>query len=525
MQKLFLGIYGSILASTFLVLLCSYYVLSSINQYRYEQHLEMVLEGTASLLHKGISRQEEANQVRWISLASSLLDANLTITESTFSQQHKYSLKRVNNSSAQTSEKYIAHYQAPQSSLRVSIEFDGITEHILSATAFFMLNELGRLPAEQRQAAFDEMRQHFHYSVFRVPQIDLNLDSRQQSRLKNGDTVVAVIRELGRGSAFNVYAPWGKTSDALVLGPIAFFNPYPNYIAALVLGVALLIMAVVVMLIIRKLGQRLTALQASVDAISPAATEIPEQDENQEVISALSSKIQNMAQRIEKLLEEKAYMIRAVSHDLRTPIAKLHFRLEAISEKVGSDDKMVRSCHDDLRQLNLLIDELLTYEKLEATRDIKFKPLDLAHIISNQVDGLKVVNPKLNIKTIPPDLPATGIAGNEVLLCRLFENILHNAERYAKNQIAVEIIQHDDDIEVVVDDDGEGLQENVIPYLFDPFFRADQSRNSAKGGYGLGLAIARQIVLQHHGSIKASNNELGGARFQLRLPLEQANHD
>lgn len=525
MQKLFFGIYGAILLSTLVVLAASYYALSSINQYRYQLHLETIIEGTASLLHRGVSRQEHANRARWIGLASSLMDANISITEGQLAQKSLFSINRVSSPSQQNSEKYVARYQAAQSSLQMTLEFEGITEHILSATAFFLLNELGRLPVEQRQEAFNEIRQTFHYVVLRVSQSELNLDSRQISRLRNGDAVVAVKRELGQGSTFNVYAPWGKTTDALVLGPIAFFNPFPAYIAATVLTAALLIMAIVVMLIIRKLGNRLMALQAKVDAISPLAIESPKQDENSEVISALSTKIQNMAQRIEKLLDEKAYMIRAVSHDLRTPIAKLHFRLEALTEKLGDDNKLVRSCHDDLRQLNLLIDELLTYEKLSVTQNIEVKKLDLYQLIQAQIDGLRLVYPTLDIQIVPPESTVITMEGSEVLMRRLLENILHNAGRYAKKRVVTQITVHSDCINIIIDDDGEGLHEEVIPHLFEPFFRADKSRNTAKGGYGLGLAIAKQIVMQHQGAIEASNNESGGARFRLRFPLERSHHD
>lgn len=530
MQKLFLGIYGAIFVSTLLVLASAYYALASINQYRYQLHLKSVMEGTSILLYRGISRQEAENQDRWISLAASLMDANLKVTEATRPGQKIYSVSRLRRTTAIETEKHLVIYQPGNSPQQIRLEIEGITEHILSATAFLMLNELGRIPADERQAIFDQMSKHFNFDILRVPQADLDLDSRQTQRLQNGDTVVAIKRQLGQGSAFNVYAPWGKTEDALVLGPIAFFNPFPTYIAATVLGVALLIMAVVIMLIIRKLSKRLLTLQQKVDAISPE-TLGPEtmatghEEQNVEVISALSTKIQNMSLRIEKLLHEKAYMIRAVSHDLRTPIAKLHFRLEALTEKVGDDNKLLRGCHDDLRQLNLLIDELLTYEKLAVKQTIAFKPVDLRQIILGQIEGVRVIYPALNINVLPGNTQPVQIDGNEVLLHRLFENLLHNAGRHARMNIRVSIEAEPDSVSVVIDDDGEGLQEAVIPHLFEPFFRADASRNAAKGGYGLGLAIVKQVVMQHNGNVSATNNRQGGASFRLAFPFRQTRHD
>ncbi len=524
MQRLFFGIYGAILASTLLVLAGAYYALASVNQYRYQSYLEEVLEGTAVLLSKGVARQENDSQERWISLASTLLNANMTAGKSDVVARESYSVTRLPKRSNSHNEKYLASFQAANDDQKITLEFEGITEHILSATAFFMLNELGRLPVSQRQPAFDGLSAQFNYDVYRIGQADLEIDSRQLERLQRGETVVAIQRQLGRSLAFNVYAPWGNSNDALVLGPIAFFDPFPTYIAATILATALLFLAALVMLIITKLGKRLMALQDKVDAISPEYTE-PQPEplpgtEDAEVISVLGSKIQHMAQRIEKLLDEKAYMIRAVSHDLRTPIAKLHFRLEALSDKLGADHKLLRGCHDDLRQLNLLIDELLTYEKLSIKHNIEFKPVDLAKVIESQVAGLKVIHPALAI-----DLPCIAgnseIEGNEVLLQRLFENLLHNAGRHAKQRITLSMQACSSYVAISIDDDGEGLQEALIPQLFDPFFRVDDSRTARKGGYGLGLAIVKQVVMQHNGEVSASNNEQGGARFTLTLPRRQ----
>lgn len=537
MQKLFFGIYGAILLSTLFVLALSYGALSFLNQYRYQTHLEDVMEGTLVLISRGVLRQEAENKERWLNLASSLLDADLTTDKSAVRQNRTLEIRAAKSTSNIDTEKYIGLYQPASQDLQIQLEFAGVTEHILTATAFFMLNEIGRLQPEQRQAHFDQLTRQFNYPVFRARMADLELDSRQQERLQRGETVVALQRQLGQGLAFNVYAPWGKTSDALVLGPIAFFDPFPGVIATSVLALTLLLMAIVVMSIIRNLSKRLMALQDEVDAIRPEFTSEQQgpanaeldsgkgndKHANDEVITGLSNKIQSMAKRIEKLLEEKAYMIRAVSHDLRTPIAKIHFRLEALTEKVGADHKLIRGCHDDLRQLNLLIDELLTYEKLSVAQSIELNPLNLDTIIQEEIESVKVLFPHLSIELTSPEQPKTNeitadinlleINGNRILLSRLFENLLQNAGRHARQQIDIAVHTSQDALTVTIDDDGEGLDDAAIPRLFEPFFRTDASRS--KSGYGLGLAIVKQVVMQHHGKVSAGNNGNGGASFRL----------
>lgn len=529
MQRLFFGIYGAIFISILLVLSFAYFALSSINQYRYQAHLKELFEGSSLLIARGVARQEVENQTRWMSLASSLMNSTIQVNPLDQEVEPGLQIIPLNATSESGSDgrfqRYLAIYNSSAEQLQISVQFEGITEHVLSATAFFMLNEIGRVAPKERQQMFDEIKQHFAYDIYRANQADLDLDSRQQERLLRGETVVSVRRQFGQGLAFNVYAPWGKTEDALVMGPITFFDPFPPHIAGTVLGMALLLMALIVMLIIRKLGNRLIALQAEVDAISPVKIGVEQEEVDTEVVTALSNKIQKMAARIEKLLDDKAYMIRAVSHDLRTPISKIHFRLEALTESVGHDNKFIRGCHDDLRQLNLLIDELLTYEKLSEKQAIDFKPIDISEHIKRQMDGVGVIYPRLALNVnIVDDADAT-IEANDVLINRLLENLLHNAGRHAKSCINVLISQEPYQLVVTIDDDGVGIDESASAHLFEPFFKVDNSRTAGKGGYGLGLAIVKQVVMQHSGDVVASNNTMGGARFTLTFPIRQTQYE
>lgn len=547
MQKLFFSIYGAILASTLLLLALVWFVLNSFNQHRYEAHLKSAMQGTNYLLSRGIARQAPDDQQRWIELAASLMDANIILQTASATQQSRYQITPLkensvaeqsikepnddlkhNHTKNSQSDKYRIISQLKDSKQQVIVEFDGITEPVLSATAFFMLNELGRTAPEERQKLFDQLRAEFNYEVFRAQQANLDIDSRQLERLQRGETVVAVKRQFDQGLAFSVYAPWGKTSDALVLGPVVFFDPFPPYIAAIALASALVFMAILVMLLIRKLVKRLMALQHKVDAIGASPVTMPSLKQNREqtrdnskaeVITGLSDKIQSMSQRIDKLLAEKAYMIRAVSHDLRTPIAKIHFRLEALQEQVEPDNKAITGIQNDLRQLNLLIDELLTYEKLSEEQAIEFQQINLHIIVSEQIEDTRLIYPNLSFLLEGPT--ERMVAGNEVLLRRLFENLLNNAGCYANKQVSVRMNSTDQYLEIEVNDDGPGLGDVDKSQLFEPFYKADKSRSAGKGGYGLGLAIVKQVAMQHSGSIDACNNPDGGACFKLTLPLKQ----
>ncbi|MDG1753161.1 MAG: ATP-binding protein, partial [Thalassotalea sp.] len=394
---------------------------------------------------------------------------------------------------------------------------------IAKATAFLLLNELGSTASSKRQEKFDTLVEIFSYPIYRSAQQNLNLDIQQIEALKRGETVVEWTKQFGRTTAMNVYAPWGKTNDILVLDGIKMFDPYPVNIIASFIIISLLLIATSIMFIVGNLTRQLHSLQEKVDAISPEDNKQKSTIVSTNAINQLNEKIFAMANRIEKLLNEKAYMIRAVSHDLRTPIAKIHFRLEALTMIVGEDNTALQGCKDDLKQLNVLIDELLTYEKLVQTPTVNFSDIQLSKLIKKQIDSSLILHPEIAINILDSTNGEFYIEGHKGLLLRLFDNILNNASRYAKSKIRVSIEQESQQLSITIDDDGTGLDKNTIDHLFEPFFRTDSSRNSELGGYGMGLAIVKQIAKQHNVKITVANNEWYGASFVLHFPIKTTN--
>jgi two-component system sensor histidine kinase RstB len=520
LQRLFVRIYGTILFSIILVLLVSYFALASLNQYRYSAHLQEVLSGTTYLLSLGAQRQQGEKQQRWLSLASSLMDANIVIeSDSNSNNTQPEEIQQLGGQHSEA-ERFAIRKRLIDVDEQIVIEFGSLTEQVITGTAFLLLNEIGRHPVARRQQVFDEIGQAFNYPIFRIPSQELPLDSQQYERLSRGETVVVWNKQFGRGLSINVYAPWGKTSDVLSMGSIQFFDPYPPQIILSFALVALLLMAISVMFSIKHLASRLYKLQDKVDAISPTYLQDFDQSNESDAITQLHLKIQNMASRIDKLLDEKTNMIRGISHDLRTPISKIHFRLESLSISMGDNNSMIQGCRNDLKQLNLLIDELLTYEKLSVKQEIKINNIDIVDLASRQIQGFQMIYPTLSI-SLQNKLDATFfIGGNEILLNRLFENLLNNAGRYADTQVQICLSADHERLTIIVNDDGDGLEEEYIPHVFDPFFQVDQSRNVDLEGYGLGLAIVKQVAMQHGGDIWVMKNQWEGASFVLNLPIK-----
>lgn len=521
MQKLFIRIYGSILISIISILLILYIALNTLNQFRYEQHLSRAMSGTVYLLTLGAERQDGEKQARWLALASSLMgiDVNVDLNTEQSKTTQASEITRLNKNRFQISQ------PLSQGSGQLVVSFETLTEEILTATGFLLLNEIGRHPVESRQKVFEQIAAEFSFPISRIERDYFDFDSSQIERLDRSETIIEWDKRYGRSLSFNVYTPWGNTNDVLAMGPVNAFDPYPNNIVSGFFFTSMLLMALIVMMIIKHMAARLRKIQQQVDAISPDFPNVANKGAGEnDAITLLNVKIKSMAQRIQKLLDEKAYMIRAISHDLRTPISKMHFRLEGLSEYVGKGNVMLAGCKKDLEQLNSLIDELLTYEKLSVKQNVEFSDMDISDLAIEQAQNAGMMYPDLHFSVVNKLHRKIAVRGNKVLVSRMFENLLNNAGRYAKDKIQVILELDNDALVIKVDDDGCGLDENSLEALFDPFFQADSSRGADSEGYGLGLAIVKQVAMQHGATVTASNNEKGGASFRFTFSSESTLH-
>lgn len=512
MRNLFLSIYGGIVASVLLVILTIYFLIQQFNETRYQQYLQQMSALSITLISNGVNRQKPQNRERWINLVSSLMAVDIMINQPNSYQQPGI-IKQL--------QQYliIGPYSAEQP-LQVVISISSLTEKWLSATAFLALNELGHYPVEQRAQIFEQIKSSAHFNLARVPKQQLLLSSKQRRQLERGDTVLARGARLGQQEWISAYAPWGNTKDALNLGPIHFFQAYPFWLLLSAVISSLSLIALAVWLILNKLRKRLFKIQKTVDSIGSSYYDSAQIIVTNDAINALNSKILSMRNRIERLLDDQAYMIRAVSHDLRTPIAKLHFRLENISMLLPQQPLLVEQCKQDISNLNQLIDELLTYESLTTKADICLQPLDLYPTLLGEVEDLQAMQPQLHCSVEAKEIVSIDIAGNLPLLKRLFSNLLTNASKYANSTIAITVSQSTHYWHINVEDDGPGFTADIIDQVFKPFFKADSARTAqaGKGGYGLGLAISKQIARQHNGDIEVVNS-VSGACLLVTIPV------
>jgi len=230
----------------------------------------------------------------------------------------------------------------------------------------------------------------------------------------------------------------------------------------------------------------------------------------------LATTFNQMAQEIKLLIEEQRTLVHGVSHDLRTPIARLRFALD-MTRNCGSVEDfqvLVQDMDLDLDELDILVDEWLFYAELNGkSQRIVRKIFDLKRVTMETIKKVQILFPHIKFELI---LQEASIEGDARLIARATENLLINAAKFAQSNVRLSITSSEHELKetivyVAVEDDGPGIPVELQQKIVQPFVKLDQSRNST--GFGLGLAIVNCIVEKHQAKLQLKTSSLGGASF------------
>lgn len=248
-------------------------------------------------------------------------------------------------------------------------------------------------------------------------------------------------------------------------------------------------------------------------------------------ISALMLDFNHMAERLESLVGAQKLLLRDVSHELRSPLARLSVALELAREDSDPATKAhLDRIERETERLNLLIGQLLSLSSMEALEKVEnFKPLSLNRLIERMIPDAEYEAQQRQCSLVFHAEDECTIAGNEELLYRAVENVVRNAIRFTESGSEVEITLKAEgkegtrQAEIEVSDRGPGIPENQLSAIFRPFYRVDYARSPDTGGFGVGLAIAERAVRLHHGELCAFNRKGGGATMRITLPAIEEN--
>jgi len=219
-----------------------------------------------------------------------------------------------------------------------------------------------------------------------------------------------------------------------------------------------------------------------------------------------ASAINELLDRVGSLVKAQRMFIARAAHELRTPLAVMMLEL-------GRDEPRVKDLQTDVQGMSDTVDRLLTLARLESIEQPEARDLDLGQIATDLVGRLKDWGSRTEHQIALTVREPAGIIGDAIAVREALRNLLENAIRHTPpgTHIAVTVGPAGS---VVVEDDGPGLRDDLIPDLLQPFKKGAASSEGA----GLGLAIVKQAVDLHHGTLKIGQSSSGGARFQLSFP-------
>lgn len=243
-------------------------------------------------------------------------------------------------------------------------------------------------------------------------------------------------------------------------------------------------------------------------------------------LSELAREFDRMAERIEDLVVSQQQLLGDISHELRSPLARLSLALDLARRRVGDNVPEHQRIEREIHRLNELIEQLLTLARLQGEsrlmRQLRPDSINLKELIHEVAQDARFEAEAAGKTVIVSSDVDSTLRGSRALLRSAIENVVRNAVRHAPEQSAVTMAMTRDAeagrVAIVVTDRGPGVPPQALGRLFDPFYRVDEARDRASGGVGLGLAITRQAMLVHGGAATAENHPGGGLVVRLELP-------
>lgn len=238
-------------------------------------------------------------------------------------------------------------------------------------------------------------------------------------------------------------------------------------------------------------------------------------------IAQLARDFDFMTARVAQLLDSQQQLMRDVSHELRSPMARLQALISIARQRETVDLDVIERMEDQLQRLDQLIAEILTFARLQATESVAKAPLDLASLLQTIADdaNLEGVLDRKQVEVILED--RCECLANAELLHSALENIVRNALRYSPQggRVAISASRQAGMLLISVRDQGPGVPDAILGQLFEPFVQLQESDAALHGPGGIGLAIARRAIQLHQGEITARNANGGGLIVDVSLAV------
>ncbi|EBQ0174570.1 two-component system sensor histidine kinase RstB [Salmonella enterica subsp. enterica] len=390
-------------------------------------------------------------------------------------------------------------------------------DDLMKSSLYLMRSELREIPPREWGKTLKEMDLNLSFDLRVEPLNRYKLDAATTQRLREGDIVA-----LDDQYTFIQRIP--RSHYVLAVGPV----PYLYFLHQMrLLDIALMALiafslAFPVFIWMRPHWQEMLRLESAAQRFGEGHLTERLHFDNGSSFERLGVAFNQMADNINALIASKKQLIDGIAHELRTPLVRLRYRLE-MSENLTPPES--QALNRDIGQLEALIEELLTYARLDRPQnELMLTEPDLPAWLFAHLQDVQSVNPERAVNLLTCVIGDYG-ALDMRLMSRVLDNLLNNALRYSRTTVQVSLLLDGSQATLIVEDDGPGIEADARERVFEPFVRLDPSRDRATGGCGLGLAIVHSIALAMGGSVVCDDSELGGAKFSFRWPVWHAMPD
>jgi two-component system OmpR family sensor kinase len=235
-------------------------------------------------------------------------------------------------------------------------------------------------------------------------------------------------------------------------------------------------------------------------------------------LSDLGRDFDRMSSQLHALMEGQRRLLHDVSHEMRSPLARLQAAIGLVHQQPDKRDTWLRQIEREGGRMDKLVGELLTLSRLDASAALRHDEIALTELVQEIVGEARFEAGEGAARIVLTESDSVLVDGDPDLLWRAIENVVRNAVKHGGGEIQIDLTARGGIAVLSVLDHGPGVADDALSAIFDPFFRANASDNNIDG-HGLGLAIAARVVRAHGGTIAAANAQPTGLRVTITLPL------
>ncbi|EOU9537161.1 two-component system sensor histidine kinase RstB [Cronobacter dublinensis] len=384
-------------------------------------------------------------------------------------------------------------------------------DDLMKSSLYLMRSELREIPPHEWNKTIKELDLNLSFKLRIQPLSQFHLDDINSRRLREGD-IVALDDEY----TFIQRIP--RSHYVLAVGPVPYlyFLHQMRLLDIALIALIAISLALPVFIWMRPHWQEMLRLEAAAQRLGEGHLDERIHFDKASSFSRLGVAFNQMANNINALIVSKKQLIDGIAHELRTPLVRLRYRLE-MSDNLSATES--QALNRDIGQLEALIEELLTYARLDRPQtELHLTHPALPRWLHEYVDDARSLHPEHELMLSRVDEGDYG-ALDMRLMERVLDNLVNNGLRYSEQRLRIGLSLQGVQATLEVEDDGPGIPEEERSRVFEPFVRLDPSRDRATGGCGLGLAIVQSIATAMSGQVSVAQSTLGGAHFRFSWPV------